>query len=637
MSVVTVYKSINQYYKRNSSTIWLLGIVFLGVVLRLYGIWNIPFTDDELSVESRLHYQSFRELIQLGVLCEGHPAGVQVFVWLWTKCFGFSEIAIRFPFLILGIAIIPLSYQIGKQWFNANVGLFIAAYFTTSQYIIFHSVVARPYVVGLFFSLLMIRYWSLLIFEQKYTLKNMIIMGLSAALCAYTHQFSMFFAFLLGVAGLAMAEKKHIWKYILACLFALVLYLPHLPILLKQMQLGGVGGADGWLGKPTPVFFEMYFKYIFHFSIYVYVIVAIVVFYYAFKNRKQWQYVWKKQVLSVLLFLIPLFVAYFYSIHINPVLQFNVLIFSFPFVLLFLFSMIDSNFNVLKKIFLLLMLIAMLYSLLVERRHYELMRQQWFEISAKKAIECKNKCGNQQLGIMLNMEIPFLSYYERKYNEHIPNLLYREYALTDKSFHTLLQQQQSDYLLVGGLSDVQLAMIKEIYPYVLSIEKCFTTEIILFSKIPQKQVIKFKPLYTRHILLDTVSLDSTIDFITIDELYLSEISPSRYVLICVAAEYQSKDTNSNAYLVLETWYKDKLLDWRGVETKNITRKAQQKQYVYIPLRYELLIKNSRKMRNVRLKTYLWYPDQARDVYFSNAYISVYEDNEIIYGLVERLK
>ena len=62
------------------------------------------------------------------------------------------------------------------------------------------------------------------------------------------------------------------------------------------------------------------------------------------------------------------------------------------------------------------------------------------------------------------MEKPFLNYYERKYNESIKNLVYVETPFTNKAFHALVEQQQSDYVLAGNLSDLQLLMIKKNIP-----------------------------------------------------------------------------------------------------------------------------------------------------------------------------
>ena len=77
----------------------LLSIIGLGVFLRLFGIWDFSLTHDELSVIGRLHFDTFSELIEKGVKVDGHPAGIQVFLWLWIKIFGISELSLRLPFI----------------------------------------------------------------------------------------------------------------------------------------------------------------------------------------------------------------------------------------------------------------------------------------------------------------------------------------------------------------------------------------------------------------------------------------------------------------------------------------------------------------------------------------------------------
>ena len=135
-------------------TIILLCIIGLGVFLRLFGIWDFSFTHDELSVIGRLHFDTFSELIEKGVKVDGHPAGIQVFLWFWVKIFGISEISLRLPFSLMGILCIPLMYVLTKKWFNATAALFTSGFIAVSQYTIFYGLIARPYIAGLFFILL---------------------------------------------------------------------------------------------------------------------------------------------------------------------------------------------------------------------------------------------------------------------------------------------------------------------------------------------------------------------------------------------------------------------------------------------------------------------------------------------------
>ncbi len=626
-----------RFYQRHNTSIWLIIITIIGIIVRMYGIFQLPFTHDELSVEARLHYDTFSQLIKEGVLCEGHPAGIQVFIWYWGKLFGFSEFGLRFPFLILGIACIPLSYAVTKKWFNENAALFVAAYFAVSQYAIFYSVVIRPYIPGLFFCLSMLYYWSKIIYNLEYNWKNTILMGIFGALCAYTHQFSMLSAFLLGITGLFFIHKKYIKMYITGCLLAVILYIPHIPILIHQIQLGGVGGAQGWLAKPTPDFFILYPKYLFHFSRYMYLLMMVIIGYYALKNRSKFKSIYSKQLTAIILFLTQLLIAYFYSIFVNPVLQFSVLLFSSIFLLLFIFSVIDEKSDILKKIFLLLMLATMLYSLIYQRKHFEVINKQWYELSVKKALKYKTIYGEKNISCMLKMEKPFLTYYERMFNDSIHNLVYIETNLDKISFYRLLDSLSSNYLITAGLSDMERMMIQEKYPYIIDCEECFTSEIIVFSKTKLKQSIYFPPLYSKTIEFDSLNIDSTMEFIPIASLPFLAINDFRYTLLTIETEYIAKDSNLNFLLVLETKYKDRLIDWRSVESKDFPQIINQKQRIYLPLRYELLFKNSRKMKDVALNIYLWNLDKKNDFIFLNTTISAYKDNKFIYGLVECLE
>jgi len=122
----------------------LLCIIGLGIFLRLFGIWDFSFMHDELSVVGRLHFDTFSELIEKGVKEDCHPAGIQVFLWLWARIFGISEISLRLPFIIMGILCIPLMYLLTRKWFNATAALFTSGFMAVCQYTIFYSLVARP-------------------------------------------------------------------------------------------------------------------------------------------------------------------------------------------------------------------------------------------------------------------------------------------------------------------------------------------------------------------------------------------------------------------------------------------------------------------------------------------------------------
>ena len=80
--------------------LWALIIVAVGLGLRL---WNLGFSysNDELSALSRVRFDSFAQLVRDGFYVDGHPGGIQVFLFYWVKLFGMSEWAVRLPFALL--------------------------------------------------------------------------------------------------------------------------------------------------------------------------------------------------------------------------------------------------------------------------------------------------------------------------------------------------------------------------------------------------------------------------------------------------------------------------------------------------------------------------------------------------------
>src|ERR1700740_1949309 len=97
---------------RSINTCLLVFVLLTAGVLRFYKAFDIPFTHDELSALCRLRFDSFHELMEKGIKIDGHPAGVQVFLYYWTKWVGTTEFAIKLPFLLMGMGSIYFAYRL---------------------------------------------------------------------------------------------------------------------------------------------------------------------------------------------------------------------------------------------------------------------------------------------------------------------------------------------------------------------------------------------------------------------------------------------------------------------------------------------------------------------------------------------
>ena len=350
----------------------ILLILFIGSILRFYNYVEIPFTHDEFSALFRLNFDSFSELIEKGVKVDGHPAGVHVFLYYWTKVFGSSEWIVKLPFTIFGIVSIWIIYLIGRKWFNETVGLISAAFIASIQFTVIYSQIARPYISGMFFSLIMVYYWTLIIkTPKKNFFKNICLFVLASTLCAYNHHFSLLFAGIVGLSGLFMIQKKYMLKYIISGIAIFTLYIPHLSIFFYQLNIGGIGGIDGWLGKPTNYFIIKYLWYILNFSTLSILMTLSIILYGLKKNNLKFKDL-NKYILFFIWFILPFLIGFYYSKYINPVLQFSILIFCLP----YLFFLLFGHFKLQSpKVNLLIITIIMgvnIFSLIFERQHYKL-------------------------------------------------------------------------------------------------------------------------------------------------------------------------------------------------------------------------------------------------------------------------
>lgn len=467
-------------YKLNNKHILFL-ILAVAAVLRCYNLFSIPYTHDEFSALFRTHFDSFSELINKGVKLDGHPALVQVFLYYWTSIFGYKEWVVKLPFILLGITCVFLIYRIACLWFNESVALICAAFLASLQFPVMYSQIARPYSSGLFFVLLFVFYWSKIILhpENKF-LRNSIGFVIAAGLCAYNHHFSLLFAAIVSLCGLFLINKKYLKYYLLSGIAIFVLYLPHLSIFLFQLQVGGV---ESWLAKPNPDFLIRFITYIFHFSVYIYLLVISLFFLGLYQNRFK-GLPFKKIFLFSSFFFLPFIIGYYYSVYLSAILQFSLLIFNFPFLLFILFGMIKKmteKFNLLIVCFILLI---NSFSLIYERKHYSVFYQSPYVqiLNDKKKAQKKHP----NIACLVYSHKKISAFYDPAYNQEKFLLwLENEVDLSEVKDFLIPSCLQFDLLYFGGTSDVPpqcVPLIREYFPYLIEQNNYAGATTYLFSK-----------------------------------------------------------------------------------------------------------------------------------------------------------
>ncbi len=459
----------------------ILGIILLiGAALRFYNYWDFSLSNDELSALARLNFSSFSDLIQNGVRIDGHPAAAQVVLFYITKWFGTSVAVVRLPFVLAGIAAIYFIFRLGKDWVSTSTGVLSAACFAILAFPLLYSRIARPYGLGMLFSVMAASYWIRIV-KDNYSFKDLIWLAVSLALCAYTHYFCGLVAAVLAITGTFIIQGRTLRSYLIVLAGAFILFLPHIPIFLHQLSLGGIGQ---WLGPPENDWLWNHIQYVFNDSwiiLSAMIVVSVVGF---LVYRPKWN--GQNTLLPLILFLLPFAIGFSYSKWVNPVIQNSTLLFSFPFLLIFLFSGWRDTKPLLTKAIGGLLIVVLLISTLIEKKFFQTNHFGVFKEVAKNFTDWNNEIGQTALLIGDFNHPSYILYYLNKQGPTELDM----YRVTDENGLIELKNQldasHHEHLIYGWstlnqLSEVE-CIIREIFPEEIKRASYFNSGTALYKR-----------------------------------------------------------------------------------------------------------------------------------------------------------
>jgi len=606
----------------------LVFILVVAFVLRFWNFWNIPFTFDELSAMSRTTFDSFSELIRVGVVeKDTHPAGIQVFMYYWVLWFGEMEWIVKLPFMLAGLASVWMTYRIANLWFGQTNALLSAAYVSSLQLFVMYGQIARPYVSGLFLTLMMVYFWSNFLIGNRRKI-NLVFFVVFGSLCSYNHHFSLLFAAIVGLSGLFFIRKNQLVPYILSGIAIFILYVPHLNIFFSQLNQGGIGGVGGWLNKPDPWFLFQFFDWLFHYSFWVYGLLIILVLFSALNKDKPIRSdgVRKKRVVLLVWFLLPVIIGFVYSVVINPVLQYSLLIFSTPFLFIFLFSFIKEMKVRQLFVWVVLILFINIVTLIFKRDYYKIFYKQPFEQVVKKSIKLEQE--NPGNVFIINDYVPYYStYYFRKYGKELPYFTVRNKDITTAEFKKTLTEIDQDIVIASGLRSKYFQLIKEQFPYWIGYDRGFTFEQYVLSKKANKN----RELIERQLIaqddfteksskwryhLKNVQFDSLSDQFVYQveklkeydltfEVPLNELVDDIYWILDYEIEYKTDNPDFNAVIIGEIKKGKELVRWQSSKISDFEVITGKWQKAFLTIDLQIAMKNENKIEDQLLKFYIW--------------------------------
>lgn len=619
--------------------------IALAAIFRLsnFNAWSLH--NDELSTIYRAKYDSLSEVISIGVKSDVHPALNEVFIYSWMNIFGDSPFWVRLPYVLLSIIGLYFAYLFVKEIGNRISAVLSLIVLSTTQLFVIYSQVARPYAIG--FCLLMIfsYCWSKLIKENNW--KWSILLAILISLCAMTHYFLALSILLIYLAGFAYIKwnKNALIKYLSSGILGLLLFSPHIPLTIHQLSRKGLG----WLPAPESDFLLQFLHYSLNDSwilislILMAPIIAILSANFCFPKAKT--------LLLPLVFLISFAVGYYYSLKVNPVIQFSALIFSFPFLIIFFFLFFSSEkVNRAIKAYVITLLVVSTSTLILKSDVYGAKRFGNFEGVANQLIEWKKEKGDELMVLSSSSSPLYLDYYYHYLDFPIEEEIddFSKVASIAQA-RDKIQNSNSKYLALGFANAPLPAEVYEFarlyYPRIIGHKQYFNSDALLLSKLEESDTYERKYSFKTtvsdslipanwevapHLIEDSIFHSPSISFkIKENDLYLltyrntvAQIFSSEEDWLSISTFLKSSDS-SNLKLVVSIDRDGENIDWRGIDSKSFYKKNQWYQMMFV---YPL----AAKAEQTDLVTiYFWNPDKS-DVFIDDFELLNYEDANFNY-------
>lgn len=385
-------------------------IIFLllaaALIIRLINLNQSLWLDEAINVVYSQKY-NFTDFITVYSLGDFHPPLHFALIWVWTRIFGISEIAVRLPSVIFGVLAVWFTYLTGRNLFNKKTGFLAALFLAVNPLHVFYSQEARMYSLAAFS--VTFSFWAFgnLLKGKKL---SFFFYVLSIVMILYS-DYLVYLVLPVQLLYVVWVQRKNFAQVLLGMVLGGIFWMPWLLIFPSQIKTGQgaaiqipgwanvVGGANFkdlllvWvkliIGR---VSFENKFIY------------ASVLFFasavYGFTLFRAVRPLSKEVRLLLLWVIIPVIFAFLISFYI-PVLAYFRMIFIIPAISILLGYGIEKFSKRVGNIFLGLILIISLIFLLNYYLLPQFQRENW-----KEAISFANKSGEFVLFEDVNIPAP---------------------------------------------------------------------------------------------------------------------------------------------------------------------------------------------------------------------------------------
>lgn len=267
--------------------------------------------------------ENFLRMLQI-VAKDTAPPLYYICLFIWTRIFGDSEVAIRSLSVLLFLGTVAIVYLIAKTVWNKKTGLLAALLTLANPFLFTFAFEGRMYAI-LVFTVTLSFYFFITNNSPGYIL--------SATAAIYSHHYAIL-VLMFQFFWRLFTNMKDWWKT-LKIYFAIgLLYSPWLYPLYKQVTM--VSGQGFWLGKPQiQDIVGLLLKYIigdprFNWQKYLLVLTGLILI------LKQWKNQLKYNLLLLGWSIVPIIIAFLISLGKTSIFYDRYLIFTIPSILLLL-------------------------------------------------------------------------------------------------------------------------------------------------------------------------------------------------------------------------------------------------------------------------------------------------------------
>lgn len=204
----------------------LLAILILALFLRLINLNQSLWLDE--AVQAITSQGSFFGIFQ-ELRGDFHPPLYHLLMWGWIHLFGSSEVILRLPSVIFGVATVGVVYLLAKKFLSEKLSITAVLLMATAPFHIYYSQEARNYALTTLLASLSMYY-----FIKDRQRKVSLVYLLSTTLLLYTNYFGLFILLAQALIALIQRRRKQLWLMF----YCFLLFVPNLILLRTQLLTG---------------------------------------------------------------------------------------------------------------------------------------------------------------------------------------------------------------------------------------------------------------------------------------------------------------------------------------------------------------------------------------------------------------